>query len=197
MRAHHIRSAGAAGRAPRQCARRSGAAPASGRARLACRCSTEGAAAPPPPAPSPPARLAPEQQAQWKACVQQLTSLGFGEEDSDKMVARAFGWATQAYWRKEKVEEAPDAARAAAALAVLREVGVAEADVPRVVKAFPELIGCGEDRLRGNVDHLRSAWKLDGPVLAAAVVRQPALLGYTIDCMGDCAGECNRCWARF
>jgi hypothetical protein len=55
-------------------------------------------------------------------------------------------------------------------------------------QAFPELLGCGPDRLRGNVEHLRSAWKLDGPVLAAAVVRQPTLLGYTIDCMGDCAG---------
>jgi hypothetical protein len=65
------------------------------------------------------------------------------------------------------------------------------------LKAFPELIGCSVDALQGNVAKLQKDWKLEGQVLAKAVVRQPAVLGYTIDCMGDCAGECNRCWARF
>jgi hypothetical protein len=64
-------------------------------------------------------------------------------------------------------------------------------------QAFPEVIGCRTDALRGNVGKLTKDWKLEGPVLAAAVVRNPSVLGYTLDCMGDCAGECNRCWARF
>lgn len=64
-------------------------------------------------------------------------------------------------------------------------------------QAFPELLGCTQDALRANVAKLRSDWKLDGRVLAGAVARQPAVLGYTLDCGGDCAGECNRCWARF
>jgi hypothetical protein len=36
-----------------------------------------------------------------------------------------------------------------------------------------------------------------GDVLLKAVLRNPPLLGYNVDCMGDCVGECNRCWARF
>lgn len=40
----------------------------------------------------------------------------------------------QAYWRQEKVEEPPDAARASAAIDLLREIGVPEEDVPKVIK---------------------------------------------------------------
>jgi hypothetical protein len=50
----------------------------------------------------------------------------------------------QAYWRREKVEEAPDSARAAAALGLLREVGLSDAELPRVVKVgvtYSSLIG--------------------------------------------------------
>jgi hypothetical protein len=104
----------------------------------------------------------------------------------------------QAYWRREKVEEPPDAARTAEALRVLREdAGLSDAELPRAVKAFPEVVGCAPAALRANLDKLRADWKLEGQVLAKAVARQPAVLGYTIDCLGDCAGECNRCWARF
>lgn len=28
------------------------------------------------------------------------------------------------------------------------------------------------------------------------VMRVPQVLGNNLDCVGDCAGECNRCWAR-
>lgn len=59
------------------------------------------------------------------------------------------------------------------------------------------MLGLSLDALTANVAKLQRDWKLEGQVLARAVARQPAVLGYTIDCMGDCAGECNRCWARF
>ena len=67
----------------------------------------------------------------------------------------------------------------------------------QIKKAFPEVLGLSLDALTANVAKLQRDWKLEGQVLARAVARQPAVLGYTIDCMGDCAGECNRCWARF
>jgi hypothetical protein len=86
----------------------------------------------------------------------------------------------------------------AAALAFLSELGLQQAEVTKVLKTFPELLGCDvEQQLRKNCQKLTNDWKLKGKVLAKAVVRSPAVLGYTIDCMGDCAGECNRCWARF
>ncbi|KAI8469146.1 MAG: hypothetical protein J3K34DRAFT_470176 [Monoraphidium minutum] len=150
------------------------------------------------PAPGPPAeKLAPEELQEWAACVAQLEEFGLAAADAERIVARAFGWATQAYWRREKVEEPPSAARAAAAVGLLRGLGISDAELPRVIKSFPEVIGCSVEALQGNVAKLQKDWKLEGQVLAKAVVRQPAVLGYTVDCMGDCIGECNRCWARF
>lgn len=34
-------------------------------------------------------------------------------------------------------------------------------------------------------------------VIKGVLLRRPEVLGYNIDCLGDCAGECNRCWVRF
>jgi len=70
--------------------------------------------------------------------------------------------------------------------------------VAKTIKAFPEVLGCAVDsQLAGNVSKLQQEWKLQGDVLRGAVLRNPALLGYNVDCLGDCAGECNRCWVRF
>lgn len=70
--------------------------------------------------------------------------------------------------------------------------------VAKTVKAFPEVLGCAVDsQLQGNVAQLQKEWKLEGDVLRGAVLRNPPLLGYNVDCLGDCAGECNRCWVRF
>jgi hypothetical protein len=76
-----------------------------------------------------------------------------------------------------------------------RLVGV---QVSKAVKAFPEVLGCHVDsQLSGNVAKLQKEWKLEGDVLRGAVLRNPSILGYNVDCLGDCAGECNRCWVRF
>jgi hypothetical protein len=97
-------------------------------------------------------------------------------------------------------EQPADAAQIEAALQFLQQLGSGMSDdqVFKVVKAFPEVLGCDvQQQLQGNVDKLQKDWKLEGNVLVKAVLRQPAVLGYNLDCMGDCAGECNRCWARF
>ena len=44
---------------------------------------------------------------QWQACQPKLLQLGFEEEEGDKLLKKAFGWAGQAYWRKSKVKEVP------------------------------------------------------------------------------------------
>ncbi len=33
--------------------------------------------------------------------------MGFEEEETDKLLRKAFGWAGQGYWRKSKVNEVP------------------------------------------------------------------------------------------
>lgn len=54
-----------------------------------------------------------------------------------------------------------------------------------------------DSQLGGNIKKLQAEWKLEGQVLRGAVLRNPALLGYNVDCLGDCSGDCNRCWVRF
>jgi hypothetical protein len=97
-------------------------------------------------------------------------------------------------------EQPADKQQLDAALQFLQQLGsgMSEDQVFKVVKAFPEVLGCDvQQQLQGNMNKLQKDWKLEGSVLVKAVLRQPAVLGYNLDCMGDCAGECNRCWARF
>lgn len=85
-----------------------------------------------------------------------------------------------------------------AALQFLSQLGMTDEQLVKAVKTFPEVLGCDvQQQLQANVDKLYVDWKLQGDVLVKAVLRNPAVLGYNVDCMGDCAGECNRCWARF
>lgn len=96
-------------------------------------------------------------------------------------------------------EQPPSLEQMLAVLSFLQEdLGMDQAQVGKAVKFFPEVLGCSVDsQLRGNVQKLQREWKLQGDVLRKAVLRNPGLLGYNVDCMGDCAGECNRCWVRF
>ncbi|KAF6265979.1 hypothetical protein COO60DRAFT_1633369 [Scenedesmus sp. NREL 46B-D3] len=128
--------------------------------------------------------------------------MGISEQQAELFVQRAFGWGAKArsYWRQEKSEQPADVVQLDAALDFLRQLGsgMSEDEVSRVVKAFPEVLGCDvQQQLQGNVDKLQKDWNLQDRVLVKAVLRQPAVLGYNLDCMGDCAGECNRCWVRF
>ena len=51
--------------------------------------------------------------------------------------------------------------------------------------------------LRALQAFLARTYRLEGPTLASVLERKPQVLGNTLDCAGDCVGECNRCWARF
>ena len=44
----------------------------------------------------------------WQRCQEKLKEMGFEEEEeTDKLLKKAFGWAGQGYWRKSKVREVP------------------------------------------------------------------------------------------
>ncbi|KAK9816482.1 hypothetical protein WJX72_000822 [[Myrmecia] bisecta] len=138
-------------------------------------------------------------RASWYAVRERVQSLGFDAEEAEKMMVKAFGWGSQVYWRKSKVEEVPQLDKVQATLDYIKALGVPDdAKLAKVVKSFPEVLGCGvEDQLKQSVAVLEKQWKMKGPVIANAVQRQPKILGYNFDCEGDCAGECNRCWVRF
>lgn len=118
------------------------------------------------------------------------------------MLARAFGWSTQAFWRQEKVEQLPTPEQLEGVLEYLQdELNLREDDLAKVLRAFPEALACDvQERLAANVKVLQQQWRLSGGTLTKALMRQPQVLGYTVDCISDhggCVGECNRCWARF
>lgn len=45
----------------------------------------------------------------WAPSLEKVRGLGFEDEEAEKIVRKAFGWAGQAYWRKSKVKESPNA----------------------------------------------------------------------------------------
>lgn len=48
--------------------------------------------------------LSSEQLPKWQACVEQLTSsVGFSEEDAERLLAKGHGWTSRAYWGAERV----------------------------------------------------------------------------------------------
>lgn len=79
----------------------------------------------------------------------------------------------------------------------LASLGLSDADVAKVVSAFPQALGCELALLQANAETLRTKWFLKGRTLANTVVRKPQVLGSVVDCEGSCISECNRCWARF
>ena len=52
-------------------------------------------------------------------------------------------------------------------------------------------------QLKANLALLEKQWRMTGAAAAGAVKRTPRILGNTVDCEGDCIGECDRCWVRF
>lgn len=136
----------------------------------------------------------------WDAAAKTLRTVGLEEdEELSKLLSRAFGWTSQAYWRREKVKENPDPESVERALEFLRnEVGFDDAEVANVLRGFPEAMALSVDeRMRENIRLLRENLKMDEKRIRKAVLGQPQILGYTLDCGGDCQGECARCWVRF
>mmetsp|Transcript_44245 Transcript_44245/g.172272 ORF Transcript_44245/g.172272 Transcript_44245/m.172272 type:complete len:102 (-) Transcript_44245:534-839(-) len=67
-----------------------------------------------------------------------------------------------------------------------------------LVKKFPESLALDvEERCRKNVETLKTQYRMDDKRIRNAIKEQPFILGYELDCFGDCVGKCNQCWARF
>jgi mTERF len=139
----------------------------------------------------------------WAAVVAEVrsvdpTALDGGE---DAIVSKAFGWGptSQRFWRGDVVQEIPSSARVGASLAFLRdELGITDPDIAAMLKKFPELLRLDvQDRMRANVEFMQTTWNITGSRLVEAVKSQPQVLGFDVDCGGDCQSECARCWARF
>lgn len=140
---------------------------------------------------------------EWSAVASLLQSLSpeMTETAADTAVRRAFGWGTQKWWRGDVVREPPSVTPVLASLAFLRdELGLSDDEIAgRMLKRFPEIVRLPVERMRANVELMRTTYPVmrKETVLRVTVVEQPNALGFDVDCGGDCKSECAHCWVRF
>lgn len=137
-------------------------------------------------------------QTAWQECAVRLADLGLDAEETEKVLVKAFGWGSQAYWRKEKINETPDVDQVHEVLEFLSSIGISsEADQIALITKFPEVLGLDVEIMQENVTKLQKAFFLKGPALTGTLKRKPRALGVIVDCEGSCQGMCTRCFAHF
>ncbi|XP_062098857.1 uncharacterized protein LOC133804734 isoform X1 [Humulus lupulus] len=139
-----------------------------------------------------------EDKKRWEACREALSSYKFSSEEADKILGKAFGQVHSPYWGEERRKVVPKLEIVNEILDYLRSLNLSDDDLAKVLKKFPEVLGCDlENEIKANVQILEKEWEIKGKTLRNLLLRNPRLLGYNIDCKGDCAAQCTRCWARF
>jgi hypothetical protein len=196
MPATHLRAAPPSAGARAANARRRPSAPPPRRHRQVAAAAAAAGGTYPPSATRLPGALPSEAaRAEYEACRARLEAAGV--DRAPAALERAFGWASQLYWRGERVDEPPTLARVDATFAYLESLGIDESCAAAMVGKWPELLTLGEERMAGNVGKLQEKFKMRGAVLAKSLQRKPRVLGATTDCEGNCAGDCTRCFAQF
>ncbi|KAL7208876.1 hypothetical protein ACSBR1_030584 [Camellia fascicularis] len=139
-----------------------------------------------------------EDRKTWEACRQALSTFKFSVEDEDKILGKAFGQIHSPYWGEERKKEVPTLELVNEVLDYLRSLSLSDDDLSKLLKKFPEVLGCSlEDELKTNVQVLEKEWSIKGKSLRNLLLRNPKVLGYNVDCKGDCMAQCTRCWVRF
>lgn len=139
-----------------------------------------------------------EDRKMWDASRQALSAFKFSEEEADVILRKAFGWVHSPYWGEERKKEMPKAESVNDKLDYLRNLGLANDDMFKLLKKFPEVLGCSlDDELKISVQTLEKEWGIKGQSLRNLLLRNPKVLGYNVDCKGDCMAKCTRCWVRF
>ncbi|KAM7279284.1 hypothetical protein ACFE04_006418 [Oxalis oulophora] len=142
--------------------------------------------------------LSDEDRKTWEESKQALSSLNFSDEEKDKMLAKAFGHIHSPYWGEERKKEVPKFEVVNEILDYLKSLSLSDDDIYKVIKKFPEVLGLNlENELKKNVGILEKVWSIKGKTLRNLLLRNPKVLGYIVDCKGDCIAQCTRCWVRF
>ncbi|GAV59358.1 mTERF domain-containing protein [Cephalotus follicularis] len=142
--------------------------------------------------------LSDEDRKTWKACRQALSTFNFNVEEKDNMLGKAFGHVHSPYWGEERKTEVPNFEVVNEILDYLRSLSLSDDDIYKLLKKFPEVLGCSlEHELKTNVQILEKQWGIKGKTLRNLLLRNPKVLGYNVDCKGDCMAKCTRCWVRF
>ncbi|ESQ38629.1 hypothetical protein EUTSA_v10028979mg [Eutrema salsugineum] len=134
----------------------------------------------------------------WEECKEALSCFDFNVEEQDKILGKAFGHLHSPYWTEERMKENPKVETLNQILEFLRSLGLSDEDLHKVMKKFPEVLGCSlEDEMKPNIGILENQWGITGKSLRNLLLRNPKVLGYNVDCKGDCVAQCTRCWVRF
>lgn len=142
--------------------------------------------------------LSDDETKSWEACRQAFSGFEFTIEEQDKILGKAFGLVRSPYWGEEREKVIPNSEEIDAILDYLRGLGLSNDDISKVLKKFPEVVGCSlENELKTNIEILEKQWSIKGKSLRNLLLRNPKVLGYIIDCKGDCKALCTRCWVRF
>ncbi|KAJ8551277.1 hypothetical protein K7X08_000647 [Anisodus acutangulus] len=142
--------------------------------------------------------LTEEEKKTWNDSRQALSALKFSPEEEDKILGKAFGHIHSPYWYEERKKEVPQLEVVNDILDYLRSLSLTDDDLTKLLKKFPEVLGCIlEDEMKNNVEILAKQWGIEGKTLRNLLLRNPKVLGYNVDCKGDCVAKCTRCWARF
>jgi len=139
-----------------------------------------------------------EDQSMWEACRQALSAFNLSDEEKDKILGKAFGLVHSPYWGEDRKKEVPKIEAVNGTLDYLRSLNLSDDDLSKVLKKFPEVLGCNlEEELKANIKILEEKWGVKEKSLRSLLLRNPKALGYNVDCKGDCIAQCTRCWARF
>lgn len=139
-----------------------------------------------------------EDKKSWEACREALNAFGFSIEEADKILGKAFGQMHSPYWGEERKKLVPNFDIVKETLEYLRSLSLSDDDLYKVLKKFPEVLGCNlEKEIKTNLQVLDKEWGIKGKSLRNLLLRNPKVLGYNVDCKGDCMAQCTRCWVRF
>lgn len=139
-----------------------------------------------------------EEKKKWDECEQALSAFNFTLEEASNILGKAFGWKHSPYWGEERKKEVPNNESVVEILNFLRSLGLSDDDLHKLLKKFPEVLGCAfDEEVKANVVTLEKQWGIKGKSLRSLLLRNPKVLGYNVDCKGDCMAQCTRCWVRF
>ncbi|KAH0470336.1 hypothetical protein IEQ34_000059 [Dendrobium chrysotoxum] len=134
----------------------------------------------------------------WEESIQSLYAFNFTTEEADRILKKAFGWIHSPYWGEERRKETPKLESIKEMLDYLKSLSLSDDDLHKILKKFPEVLGCClNEELKANVQTLEREWGIKGKTLRNLLLRNPKVLGYNVDCKGDCMAKCTRCWVRF
>lgn len=149
-------------------------------------------------APSQNAVVTDEDENTWESCKRAILSFGFSDVEVEKILGKAYGQIHSPYWGEERNKESPRFEVVNGILNYLKDLGLTDEDLGKLLKKFPEVLGCSlENELKTNVHILEKEWGIKGKPLRNLLLRNPKVLGYNVDCKGDCMAQCTRCWVRF